>query len=267
MSSVDNHKNGAEPRWLSPASPSRAALVPSISAARWLLVMIVAAGIYFFYGFLVPVLAALVIGFASWPIYRELLRRVGGNTTIGATIALLLIITFLIVPIVIAASYTASEVREWFGWAVEVNKTGAPVPDWIAALPGVGAWFSEQWVRYIGTPGAIGEVIQLASGANIGNIYRAIIAAETIRAPPASSGPTPCRFPGWREYITCSMSSSGTSYSPMRKTPRETSVTNAAGITRNRAGSPAKSRERHRTNNSPHWYSQNASFAKSSHDA
>ncbi|KXG87715.1 AI-2E family transporter [Agrobacterium bohemicum] len=177
MTKIDNHRKGTEPRWLGPASHSRTALVPSISAARWLLFLIVAAGIYFFYGFLVPVLAALVIGFASWPIYRELLRRVGGNTTVGATIALLLIIAFLIVPIFIAASYTASEVREWFGWAVEVNKTGAPVPAWIAALPGVGAWMSEQWVRYIGTPGAIGEVIQLVSGANIGNIYRAIVAA------------------------------------------------------------------------------------------
>lgn len=177
LTKIDNHRKGVEPRWLGPASHSRTALVPSISAARWLLFLIVAAGIYFFYGFLVPVLAALVIGFASWPVYRELLRRVGGNTTVGATIALLLIIAFLIVPIFIAASYTASEVREWFGWAVEVNKTGAPVPEWIAALPGVGAWMSEQWVRYIGTPGAIGEVIQLVSGANIGNIYRAIVAA------------------------------------------------------------------------------------------
>ncbi|MBN7808045.1 AI-2E family transporter [Agrobacterium rosae] len=177
LTKIDNHRKGGEPRWLSPATHARTALVPSISAARWLLFLIVAAGIYFFYGFLVPVLAALVIGFASWPVYRELLRRVGGNTTVGATIALLLIIAFLIVPIFIAASYTASEVREWFGWAVEVNKTGAPVPEWIAALPGVGAWMSEQWVRYIGTPGAIGEVIQLVSGANIGNIYRAIVAA------------------------------------------------------------------------------------------
>ncbi|NTJ42270.1 AI-2E family transporter [Agrobacterium larrymoorei] len=177
MSKADNYQSGGEPRWLGPATPARIALVPSISAARWLLVLIVAAGIYFFYGFLVPVLAALVIGFASWPIYRELLRRVGGNTTVGATVALLLIITFLIVPIVIAASYTASEIREWFGWAVDVNNTGAPVPEWIAGLPGVGVWMSEQWTRYIGTPGAIGEVIQLISGANIGNIYRAIVAA------------------------------------------------------------------------------------------
>ncbi|WP_409558834.1 AI-2E family transporter [Agrobacterium sp.] len=153
------------------------ALIPSISAARWLLIFIVAAGIYFFHGFLVPVLAALVIGFASWPLYRKLLNNVGGNTTIGATIAILLIIAFLIVPIVIAASYTASEIREWFGWAVETNRFGAPVPEWISGLPGVGAWMTEQWTKYIGTPGAIGEVIQLVSGANIGNIYRAVLAA------------------------------------------------------------------------------------------
>jgi predicted PurR-regulated permease PerM len=125
----------------------------------------------------VPVLAALVIGFASWPLYRKLLKNVGGNTTVGATIAIILIITFLIVPIVIAASYTASEIREWFGWAVEANRYGAPVPEWISGLPGVGAWLTEQWTKYIGTPGAIGEVIQLVSGANIGNIYRAVLAA------------------------------------------------------------------------------------------
>lgn len=177
MNKADNHHTDGETRWLGAATPTRNALVPSISAARWLLLLTVAAGIYFFYGFLVPVLAALVIGFASWPIYRRLLNRVGGNTTVGATIAILLIIAFLIVPIVIAASYTAGEIREWFGWAVEVNKTGAPVPEWIATLPGVGPWFSEQWTRYVGTPGAIGEVIQLVSGANIGNIYRAIVAA------------------------------------------------------------------------------------------
>jgi predicted PurR-regulated permease PerM len=177
VSAADNQKPQGEPKWLGPATHSRVALIPPISAARWLLIVIVTAGIYFFHGFLVPVLAALVIGFASWPIYRELLRRVGGNTTVGASLAIVLIITFLVVPIVIAASYTASEIREWFGWAVEANKIGAPVPDWIMALPGFGPWLGDQWVKYIGTPGAIGEVIQLVSGANIGNIYRAVLAA------------------------------------------------------------------------------------------
>ncbi|WP_245282039.1 AI-2E family transporter [Rhizobium sp. LC145] len=158
-------------------APSRIALIPPISAARWLLVLVVIAGIYFFHGFVVPVLAALVIGFASWPLYRELLRRIGGNTTIGASLAILFILTFLIVPIGIAVSYAIGELREWIGWAVEANRVGAPPPEWMLGLPWAGAWLGEQWRHYIGTPGAFGELIQLVSGANIGNIYRAVVAA------------------------------------------------------------------------------------------
>lgn len=165
------------PRWLGPVAHSRTALIPPISAARWLLVLIVIAGIYFFHGFVVPVLAALVIGFASWPLYRRLLQNIGCNTTVGATLAIIFIIAFLLVPIGIAVSYTIGEVREWVAWVLEVNRDGSPVPAWIAALPGVGGWLTEQWDRNVGAPGAVGELIQIVSGANIGNIYRAVIAA------------------------------------------------------------------------------------------
>lgn len=166
-----------EQSWLGPTASGRVALVPPLSAARWLLVLVVAAGIYFFHGFLVPVLAALVIGFASWPLYSRLRDRMGGSNILSATLAIVLIVTFLVVPIIMAVSYAANEMREWFFWAVETNRTGSPTPDWMAALPAVGSWIDEQWVRYIGHPGAIGELVQLVSGANIGNIYRAVLAA------------------------------------------------------------------------------------------
>jgi predicted PurR-regulated permease PerM len=166
-----------EPRWLGTSASSRIGLIPPLSVARWLLVLVIAAGIYFFHGFLVPVLAALVIAFASWPLYRDLLARVGYNRTAAATIAILAILTFLVVPIAIAVSYTIGEIGQWFTWAVETNETGAPAPDWIVALPGVGEWLNEQWRRYIGHPGAIGELVQIVSGANIGSIYRGVLAA------------------------------------------------------------------------------------------
>ncbi|MGI2032066.1 AI-2E family transporter [Rhizobium panacihumi] len=177
MSAFDKKTPSKEPRWLGPVASSSVALIPSISAARWLLVLIVFAGIYFFHGFIVPVLAALVIGFASWPLYRRLLARVGGSTTLAATIAILFIVTFLLVPIGVAISYTTGEVREWVGWALEVNRIGAPTPEWIATLPYAGPWLDNQWTSHIGVPGAIGEYIQIVSGANIGNIYRAVVAA------------------------------------------------------------------------------------------
>ncbi|ARM88531.1 permease protein [Rhizobium sp. CIAT894] len=177
MGVFDRQKSNHEPRWLGSSAPTRTPLIPSISAARWLLVLIVAAGVYFFYGFLVPVLAALVIGFASWPLYRKLLARVGGNTTIAATIAIIMIITFLVIPIGLAVTYTTGEVRNWVAWTIHANRAGAPTPDWIVALPWAGAYLDEVWTKYIGSPGALGEVIQAVSGANIGNIYRAVLAA------------------------------------------------------------------------------------------
>lgn len=169
-----------EQRWLGASSPTRIALVPPLSAARWLLVLVFAAGIYFFHGFLVPVLAALVIAFASWPVYRDILRRCGGSRPLGATIAILLLLTFLIVPIVIAVTYTIKEIGVWFTWAVEANRTGSPTPEWMAALPGgLGEWIDAQWYRHIGHPGALGELVQIVSGANIGSIYRGVLAAGT----------------------------------------------------------------------------------------
>ena len=62
----------------------RRALVTDLSLARWLLVIILAASAYFFYGFIVPVLAATVIAFASWPILLYLDRRLGLNRILAA---------------------------------------------------------------------------------------------------------------------------------------------------------------------------------------
>ena len=166
-----------EPRFLGAARSSSVALISPISAARWLLVLIVFAGIYFFHGFVVPVLAALVIAFASWPLYSRLLARVNGNRTLAASIAILMILAFIIGPITIASTYALHEIRDWIGWAVETNRTGAPTPDWIRVLPVVGGWLDMQWTRFLDHPGAIGELTQIVSGANIGNIYRVALAA------------------------------------------------------------------------------------------
>ena len=152
-------------------------LLPPHPVARWLLVIVLIAGAYFFRGFLVPVLAALIIGFASWPLYARLVRAVGGNTSLAATIALLTIIAVLVLPIVVAISYAIEEARIWVHWLIEANRLGAPVPEWIGALPFIGTWLADQWNAYLNHPHALGEMVTIASGENIGNIYRLLLAA------------------------------------------------------------------------------------------
>lgn len=168
-----------EPRLFGRPASERSALIGPISAARWLLVFVLLAGVYFFHGFLVPVLAALVIGFATWPIYRRLLATIGGNRTLGATIAILCVVAFIVVPITVAAMYAVEELRGWMLWAIETNRVGAPVPPWFADIPGIGGWLATQWTQYVGHPKAIGELVQLISGSNIGNIYRGVLVVGT----------------------------------------------------------------------------------------
>lgn len=159
---------------------SATVIISDISAARWLLLLILAASVYFFHGFLVPVLAAMIVAFASWPLMRWIERTTGLGRIWVTILMILIIVGFLVVPITFAMIYALGELRVWIDWGLEVNAAGAPTPGWIAGLPRVGLWMDEQWLRFIGKPGAIAELVQITTGSNIGAIYRAILAAGNM---------------------------------------------------------------------------------------
>lgn len=144
---------------------------------RGLLLLIVAAGVYFFRGFLVPVLAALIVGFASWPLYRRGVRSCGGNTTLAASLALVIVIVVLIVPLTLVLHYALQEASGFVTWLLDVNRNGAPPPPWIVALPWVGETLATYWREHIGEPHALGDWVQILSGQHIGNIYRMVLSA------------------------------------------------------------------------------------------
>lgn len=153
---------------------------PVLSApliTRGLLLLILAAGVYFFHGFLVPGLAALIIGFATWPLYRRLVVRCGGRTTLAASLAILVVLVVLVVPLTVAIHFAVREAGEFVHWAIEANRHGAAVPAWIEALPLVGAQLAALWREHLGEPHALGTWIQVLSGQHVGNISRTVLAA------------------------------------------------------------------------------------------
>ncbi|MFE3836311.1 AI-2E family transporter [Pseudogemmobacter sonorensis] len=158
---------------------ARRPLLTDLSAARWLLLAILAASVYFFHGFLVPVLAAGVIALASWPLRERAIRGLGLGRTTAATLLLLTLVCFLVIPIILALLYAFRELRSWISWGIMVNTTGTPTPQWMTDLPQIGPWLDEQWLSHIGRPGAISEYVQIVSGENIGAIYRAALATGT----------------------------------------------------------------------------------------
>jgi predicted PurR-regulated permease PerM len=144
--------------------------------ARLLLLLVLAAGVYFFRGFLVPVLAALIIGFASWPLYARLVQRCGGRTALAASLATLVVVIGLVVPLSLALHYALQEAATFVQWLLKANRVGATVPHWVQEFPLVGERMAQWWVEHLGAPGALGEWVELLSGQHIGNIYRLALA-------------------------------------------------------------------------------------------
>lgn len=147
-------------------------VISNTALSRILLLLIVAAGVFFFIGFLVPVLAALIICFASWPIFERLKRRCGDNATLAASLALLAIVLGLVAPMMMVISYTLEEARIFIAWLINANEYGAAVPDWVGALPWVGTALAEQWQIYLGQPHQLGQIVNLVSGQQLGGISR-----------------------------------------------------------------------------------------------
>ena len=142
---------------------------------RILLLLVLAAAIYFFGSFLVPVLAALIIGFASWPIYTKLVDRVGGSSVWGATIALTVILLVLVVPLSVARYYAFSEASVFVKWLIAANRDGVMAPQWVHELPMVGSQLVTYWDAYLGEPQMLGQWVQAFSGQHLADIYRLVI--------------------------------------------------------------------------------------------
>ena len=175
MTQADPSSARRRPRLLGLTTSARIALIPPISAARWIILLIVLVSIYFFHGFLVPVLAALIVGFASWPLYRHVIALAQGNRTLSASIMIAAIVLFLIVPALFIGSYAVQEIRMLFQWGVTTNSQGAPAPEWFATLPLGAEWMTGIWDERIGRPGALGLLVEGAVGANMLNIYHSIL--------------------------------------------------------------------------------------------
>lgn len=152
-------------------------VLPPFLIARWLLLLVVLAGLFFLKDFIVPVLGALIIGLASWPAYTRLLAYFKGRSLVAATVAILIVIGVIIAPLSFALTYVIKEASSFVVWALAANRYGMPVPDWIPSLPVIGVRITEYWELYLGEPHALGALVEMVSGEHLGNIYRMVLSA------------------------------------------------------------------------------------------
>jgi predicted PurR-regulated permease PerM len=96
--------------------------------------------------FVSALLWAVVLSFSSWPLYRRLVRLLGGRRTLAAVIMALAMICVILLPFVIIGATLADNVKELSATTQRWMDAGPPAPpEWLAKVPGVGRQAAENW--------------------------------------------------------------------------------------------------------------------------
>jgi predicted PurR-regulated permease PerM len=112
----------------------------------WLLLaLLLAACLALIWPFVSSILWAIVLTFATWPIYRRVLAAVGGRATLAAAIMACSMVAVIVLPFVIAGLSLVDDVRSMTGTVRAWLDAGPPAPEWLGKTPIIGDDATAYW--------------------------------------------------------------------------------------------------------------------------
>ena len=139
---------------MKPETVRTAAILALFAACLWLL-----------HGLLVPIVWACLIAIATWPLHDRLRSRLGRRAEPGSAILLTgAVVVFLLLPLGYLFFRGLREIPALVDLWTSSREAGLPVPDWLASVPGFGAWVARQWQETLAEPGALSGYVHALLG-------------------------------------------------------------------------------------------------------
>src|SRR5215472_3648238 len=96
--------------------------------------------------FVSALLLALILTYATWPIYVWNERMLKGRKGAAATLMTIMVAAVLLVPLIVLGSSLADQVSQVTAWIRGLLSEGPPEPpQWVADIPLVGAQTYQYW--------------------------------------------------------------------------------------------------------------------------
>jgi predicted PurR-regulated permease PerM len=113
----------------------------------WIVLALLLAGcLWVMLPFVSALLWAVVLSYSSWPLYRRLLKGLGGRRTIAAALMTLAMVCVILLPFVIVGLTLADNVKQLTTATQRWLDAGPPDPPaWLAEVPIVGASVTAEW--------------------------------------------------------------------------------------------------------------------------
>jgi predicted PurR-regulated permease PerM len=111
--------------------------------------------------FLGAILAAAILSFSTWPVYKLIERGVGGRSWLAALAMTFLLVLVLVLPLVVVALTYGDEVPHLVEVVREALAGGLPgPPSWVASLPLVGESLDGAWRELAGSRDKLAEALK-----------------------------------------------------------------------------------------------------------
>ena len=125
------------------------------------IVLVVVGSLAVLQPFLGAILAAAILCFSTWPVYRFIEDWTGGRRWLAALAMTLLILLVLVVPLALIALSFRDDVPHLVENARELFARGLPgPPEWIAGIPLVGEQLDAAWREFSESRDKFGEALK-----------------------------------------------------------------------------------------------------------
>lgn len=141
-----------------------------------LVAVLLGLGLFILSGFLRALVWAVVLAVALWPLFARAKRRFppGRHNLLWPAVFTGLVALLLLLPIALLAVEALREAHDLLAYAREVERTGIPVPDFVAHLPYGSAAVTEWWDTHLAHAGLAHEVTERLNTASNRDLTRTV---------------------------------------------------------------------------------------------
>ncbi|MDO9711298.1 AI-2E family transporter [Paracraurococcus lichenis] len=141
-------------------------------------------GLWTLHGFLPALAWGGILAIATWPLYRRTRQRWPrhGHDILWPALFTAAIALLVLLPLGLMAIQAGREAGSLLAWLQQAERSGLPVPAWIATLPFGAAQASAWWQETLADPGGAGELLARLNGPEVLSLGRQLGADLLHRA-------------------------------------------------------------------------------------
>jgi predicted PurR-regulated permease PerM len=136
---------------------------------------IIASALFVTQRFLLPLLWAVILCIATWPLYLRMLQACRGRNVAAAAAATLVSALVFVTPLVLGVVQAAHQAPALAALVADANNAGIGAPQWLLKIPMAGSALYDWWAATLGQPHGLAHLL------HDGSIARLHSASDVLR--------------------------------------------------------------------------------------